>query len=78
MAGKTKTSMKNKALSFEDSVEQLEQLIDRIETGEIGLEDALKHYEDGTKLISHCRKILDSAEKKIADLTQGEQEGAEG
>lgn len=58
-----------KTPTFEQAVEQLEDLIEQIETGEIGLEDALKRYEDGTKLIGRCRKILDSAEKKIAELT---------
>ena len=65
-----------KAPSFEQAVEQLEGLIEQIESGEIGLEDALKRYEDGTKLIQRCRSILDSAEKKIGELTaDGEPEG---
>lgn len=58
-----------KAPNFEEAVDQLEALIDQIESGEIGLEDALKRYEDGTKLIQRCRGILDTAEKKIAELT---------
>ena len=60
--------MAKKAPKFEDAVEQLEDLIEQIESGEIGLEDALKRYEDGTKLIQRCRGILDTAEKKIAEL----------
>ncbi|MEM6854385.1 MAG: exodeoxyribonuclease VII small subunit [Planctomycetota bacterium] len=62
--------MSKKAPSFEQAVDQLEGLIEQIESGEIGLEDALKRYEDGTKLIQRCRSILDSAEKKIAELTE--------
>lgn len=61
--------MTKKAPSFEQAIDQLEELIEQIESGEIGLEDALKRYEDGTKLIQRCRSILDSAEKKIAELT---------
>ncbi len=61
--------MSKKAPSFEQAIDQLESLIEQIESGEIGLEDALKRYEDGTKLIQRCRSILDSAEKKIAELT---------
>lgn len=57
------------APSFEQAVDQLEDLIEQIESGEVGLEDALKRYEDGTKLIQRCRGILDTAEKKIAELT---------
>lgn len=61
--------MSKKTPSFEQAVDQLEGLIEQIESGEIGLEDALKRYEDGTKLIQRCRTILESAEKKIAELT---------
>lgn len=60
-----------KKKTFEESVEAVEALIEQIEAGEIGLEDALKHYEQGTKLIAHCRGILDAAEKKIAGMTAG-------
>ena len=58
-----------KKKTFEESVEALEALIEQIETGEIGLEDALKHYEKGTELIAQCRGVLDAAEKKIGELT---------
>jgi len=58
-----------KKKTFEESIEDVESLIERIEAGEIGLEEALKHYEKGTKLIAHCRGILDAAEKKITELT---------
>ena len=56
-------------LSFEDAVEQLETLIEQIESGEVGLEEALQRYEDGAKLIQHCRSVLGRAEKRIAELT---------
>ncbi len=64
--------MSNDALpSFEQAVDQLETLIARIESGEIGLEESLRHYEDGTRLIQRCRGILDTAESRIAQLTAG-------
>jgi exodeoxyribonuclease VII small subunit len=56
-------------LSFEDAVEQLETLIDQIESGEIGLEESLKRYEQGCALIKRCRAILDGAQATIAELT---------
>jgi len=59
-------------LSFEQAIDQLEQLIEKIESGEVGLEAALKHYEQGTALIKRCRSILDKAEQRIADLTENE------
>lgn len=64
-------------MGFEDAVDRLESLIEQIETGEVGLEEALKRYEDGTKLIQHCRKILDVAERKISELTGEGEAGPE-
>ena len=63
------------ALSFEAAIERLETIIERVESGEIGLEQALAEYERGTKLIAHCRSILDSAERRIAELTADESGG---
>ena len=54
---------------FEAAVQELEDLIEQIESGEIGLEAALRQYEQGTRLIRHCRGILDRAERRIAELT---------
>ena len=71
MARSKKTTAK-KPVRFEDAIEQLEELIEQIESGEIGLEDALKHYEKGMTLIKRCRGILATAEKKIAELTVDE------
>ena len=62
-------------LSFEDAMGELERLVEQIESGEIGLEEAIKRYERGIALIQRCRSVLDSAEQRIAELTtdaQGE------
>ena len=59
-------------LKYEQAIEQLEELIDRIESGEIGLEESLKQYETGMALIRRCRAILAQAEEKIAELTVDE------
>lgn len=55
-------------LTFEQAMAQLEQIIHDIETGEVGLEQSITQYEQGTKLITHCRAVLDRAEKKIREL----------
>lgn len=57
------------SLRFEEAMSQLEELVERIESGEVGLEDALKQYERGIALIRHCRRILDLAQQRIAELT---------
>lgn len=64
-----KREPKPEELGYEQAVEQLEGLIERIESGEIGLEESLKQYETGMALIKRCRAILATAEAKITELT---------
>ena len=66
---------KAKELKFEQAVEQLEQIIEGVESGDIGLEDSLAQYEKGMKLIGQCRSILAAAEKRIAELTHDSKGG---
>jgi len=68
----TESTTQTDELTFEQAIEQLEQLIEKIESGEVGLEQSLKHYEQGTELIKRCRSILDSAEQRVAELTESE------
>lgn len=56
-------------LSFEQAIDNLEGIVERIESGEVGLEAALSQYEQGQALIKRCRGILDKAERRIAELT---------
>ncbi|MCA9294048.1 MAG: exodeoxyribonuclease VII small subunit [Phycisphaerales bacterium] len=56
-------------LSYEQAIAALEAIIDKIESGEIGLEDSVKAYERGRLLKEHCRRILDRAEKQVSELT---------
>ncbi|MEM1355844.1 MAG: exodeoxyribonuclease VII small subunit [Planctomycetota bacterium] len=59
--------------TFEQSIEQLEAIVEQIESGEVGLEQAIERYEAGQKLIQRCRGILDKAEQRIAELTEDAQ-----
>lgn len=61
-------------LSFEDSIKRLKETVDKIEQGEIALQDSLEQYEQGMALIQHCRGILERAEKRIEKISQGEKE----
>jgi exodeoxyribonuclease VII small subunit len=54
---------------FEDLVAELEQIVDRLEGGELGLDDAMAEFEKGTKLLKACQEILAKAEKQIETLT---------
>ena len=55
-------------LKFEDALKRLEQIVDAIEQGKIGLEDSIKSYEEGMALVRRCRTVLMDAEQKIQHL----------
>ncbi len=61
-----------RAFTFEQAVAELESIIDRIESGEIGLEESLKAYERGILLRDHCREILGRTEQRVAELNPAE------
>lgn len=56
-------------LKFEQAMAELEHLVEQIESGEVGLEEALRQYERGIALIKRCRAVLAAAEQRIAELT---------
>jgi exodeoxyribonuclease VII small subunit len=64
MARKTQALPK----TFEDALQELEQILTDIEGGQVGLEESLVKYERGTFLIQHCRGVLSTAEKQIEIL----------
>ncbi len=55
-------------LTFEQALARLEALVQSIEQGKIGLQDAIQRYEEGTRLVHRCRTILRDAEQKIQTL----------
>ena len=57
-------------LSFEERLARLEQIVTKLESGDVGLDESLKLYAEGAGLIKDCRKTLAEAEKKIAKLTE--------
>jgi len=59
----------NEGLGFEAALEQVESIIDRIESGEAGLEDSIEAYERGMGLLRRCRGILDRAEQRVRELS---------
>ncbi|UCD27712.1 MAG: exodeoxyribonuclease VII small subunit [Planctomycetota bacterium] len=63
---------KNKEPTFEEMLTQLESIVSAIEEGKIGLQQAIKEYEKGMKLIQSCRKVLTEAEARIQQLQVAE------
>lgn len=55
---------------FEDSLEELEALIEQMEQGDISLEESLKSFERGVKLTNTCQKALQDAEQKVHILLE--------
>jgi exodeoxyribonuclease VII small subunit len=56
--------------NFEKSMQQLEQIVNELESGDLPLEKALKKFEDGIRLSNLCAKKLDETEKRITLLIQ--------
>ncbi|NQZ59179.1 MAG: exodeoxyribonuclease VII small subunit [Lentisphaeraceae bacterium] len=65
----------NKELNFEDALKQLEQNVMKMERGELSLDDNIKCFEEGTKLVKFCSAQLNKAEKKVEILLGKGQDG---
>jgi len=63
--------MAKKKPTFEEALKQLEELTEQIEQGRIGLEESIAKYEEGMKLVQHCRSVLAKAEQRIEQLQVG-------
>lgn len=50
---------------FEDSMKRLEDIVEDLEGGELPLEDSLKAFEEGMKLLTFCSDKLDEVEKRV-------------
>ena len=54
---------------FEHSLDELEQLVEKMEQGEMSLEDSLAAYERGVGLYRHCQLALEQAELRVRQLS---------
>ncbi len=57
-------------LDFEQSLQQLEALVEAMENGDLGLEESLKAFEKGVALTRACQAALDNAEQRVNLLLQ--------
>ena len=62
------------ALGYEEALEALEEIIDRIEQGEVGLEASLAEYRRGVQLVRRCEMVLEAAEQQVRELSLAEVE----
>lgn len=68
---------KDKELSFEEGLEKLEAIVEEMESGELKLDELVKRYEAGSKLLVHCDKKISEAEAKIEILRNQDPENPE-
>lgn len=54
--------------NFEESLKQLEKIVDQMERGDLPLEESIRLFEEGTRLSAACKEHLDAAEGKVQIL----------
>jgi exodeoxyribonuclease VII small subunit len=54
--------------TFEESLKQLEKIVEQLERGDLPLEESIRLFENGVKLSSACKQELDAAEAKVQIL----------
>lgn len=57
--------------SFEESIAEVESIIERIESGEMGLEEQIEQYAKGAEMLKRCRAVLDRCEQRVEEITAG-------
>ena len=65
---KSKASKTIEELSYEEALAELEQIVETLESEQNPLEDAMKLFERGQSLVTHCGALLESAQLKVQKL----------
>jgi len=60
-------------LTFENAMKRLEGIVDALERGDLGLDEALKKFQEGIKLSKFCSNKLDETERKVSILLKDEE-----
>ena len=60
------------AMSFEEALKALEEVVGRLEAGDVPLEESIALYERGARLKAHCEARLAAAQARIEQITQAE------
>ena len=61
---------KDNLKDFEKSLQQLEQIVTKMESGDLGLEESLTRFEQGIKLARQCQDTLSEAELRVEQLIE--------
>jgi exodeoxyribonuclease VII small subunit len=57
--------VKAKSFEFGEAFDNLNKIVEQLESGDVDLNDALKQYEEGLKLVQECKKQLETVENKV-------------
>ena len=57
-----------KKLKFEQAIQELEEIVDNLESGNIDLDKSIEYYTRGSQLKSHCQNMLDDAVLKLEEI----------
>ena len=60
------------AMSFEDALAELEQIVRRLEAGQVKLDEAILCYERGAQLKRYCERKLNEAQQRVERIVVGE------
>jgi len=61
---------------FEQALSELENLVEQLESGELSLDQSLKHFKRGVELTRHCQGILDQAQQVVEQLIDANDESS--
>ena len=61
-------------MTLEETFEKIDGIMEKLSDDEIPLEESFTVYKDGMELLDKCRKIIDDVEKKVEELSSGQDE----
>lgn len=69
-------SKTDKLPDFEKALEELESLVEQMESGELSLDQSLSHFKRGVELTRHCQGVLDEAQQVVQKLMNTDDEAS--
>ena len=75
---KAKTPPDPSTLTYEAAAEELESILEQIDAGDVGLEDAMALHRRGQALVQRCRTLLDAADEELRQVSADELAAADG
>jgi exodeoxyribonuclease VII small subunit len=70
MTAKTSKTSDEEPKSFEVALQRIEELVSQLEAGDVPLEESLKAFEEGQRLIKFCEKRLNAAEQVLKQISK--------